>query len=43
MRLIGTESVAVARLVCLGFMLLFLGFVWMMAWAVWSDFQRGML
>ena len=43
MRLIGTESVAVARLVCLFFMLLFLGFVGLMAWAVWSDYQRGML
>jgi hypothetical protein len=43
MRLIGTESVAVARMVCVCFMMLFLGFVGMMAWAAWSDYQRGML
>jgi hypothetical protein len=43
MKLIGTESVVVARLVCGCFTILFLGFIGVMIWAVWSDIQRGLM
>jgi hypothetical protein len=43
MKLIGTESIVTARVVCSIFTLIFLSFLGLMAWAVWSDIQRGML
>jgi CBS-domain-containing membrane protein len=40
MQLIGTQSAVVARVVCLLFTMLLLGFIALMAWAAWSDMQR---
>ena len=40
MQLIGTESTVVARVVCLLFTMLLLGFIALIAWAAWSDMQR---
>ncbi|HIJ73635.1 MAG TPA: hypothetical protein HPP83_05980 [Candidatus Hydrogenedentes bacterium] len=39
MKLIGTQSTAVARVACFLFTLLGLGFITFMAWAAWSDMQ----
>ena len=40
MRLIGTESIVAARIVCLLITLLFSGFIALVAWGAWSDLQR---
>lgn len=40
MKLIGTESTAVARVVCLLFTMLLLGFIVLLVWSAWSDMQQ---
>jgi len=39
MQLIGTQSTAVARVVCLLFTMLLLGFIALIGWSAWSDLQ----
>lgn len=41
MKLIGTERVVVARLVCGCLSILFVGLLVLFAWAAWSDLQTG--
>jgi hypothetical protein len=40
MKLIGTDSTVVARVVCLLFTMLLLGLIALMGWAAWSDMQQ---
>jgi len=40
MKLIGTESTAAARSVCLLFTMLLLGFIALLVWSAWSDMQQ---
>ena len=40
MQLIGTESTAVARVVCFLFTMLLLGFIALLIWSAWSDMQQ---
>lgn len=41
MRLIGTQSILVARIVCLCFTLLLLAFICLMTWAAWTDMRSA--